>query len=133
MVKLPFAPFSGYNEYIKKPHKGSLPASETGDQNAGSQETPRTVGPNDANKIAQDTESENKAAVRTSDGKTVSLPCGEEGKETGTERVITKIKNAIQQFVEFIQDLKPQFDEDIEYYRDWIKREIVHFFLSFNS
>ena len=122
--KLPFAPFSGYNEYIKEPAKGSLARDESGDQSAASQETPRTVGPRDGATIAQAAESENKAVVRTSDGKTVSLPCGEEGKETGTERVINKIKNAIQQFVEFIQDLKAQFDEEIEYYRDWIKREI---------
>ena len=43
--KLPFAPFSGYNKYIKEPAKGSLAKSESGDQNAASQETPRTVSP----------------------------------------------------------------------------------------
>ena len=123
--KLPFAPFSGYNKYIKEPAKGSLAKSETGDQNAASQETPRTVGPRDGATVAQAAESENKAVVRTSDGKTVSLPCGNEGEENkGSKKTINKIKNAIQQFVEFIQDLKAQFDEKIEYYRDWIKREI---------
>ena len=117
----PFGNLSGYNDFIKKPAKGSLCADETGDQNAASQKSPRTVGPKDGKKI----DPECPAVVRTSDGKTVSLPCGDQGEENkGSKKVINKIKNALQQFVEFIQDLKAQFDEKIEYYRDWIKKEI---------
>ena len=117
----PFGTLTGYSELNKKPAKGSLCPDETGDQNAASQKSPRTVGPKDGKKI----DPECPAVVRTSDGKTVSLPCGDQGEENkGSKKVINKIKNALQQFVEFIQDLKAQFDEKIEYYRDWIKREI---------
>jgi len=117
----PFGNLTGYNDFVKKPAKGSLCPDETGDQNAASQKSPRTVGPKDGKKI----DPECPAVVRTSDGKTISLPCGDQGEENkGSKKVINKIKNALQQFVEFIQDLKAQFDEDIEYYRDWIKREI---------
>ena len=117
----PFGNLTGYSELNKKPAKGSLCPDETGDQNAASQKSPRTVGPKDGKKI----DPECQAVVRTSDGKTVSLPCGDQGEENkGSKKVINKIKNALQQFVEFIQDLKAQFDEKIEYYRDWIKKEI---------
>jgi len=37
---------------------------------------------------------------------------------------LSKIKNAIEGFVKFLQDLKAQFDEGLEYYRDWVDREI---------
>ena len=119
--KLPFAPFSGYNEYIKRPAKGSLQASESGDQNAATQQSSRGVSPADAARV----DSNNPAAKRTSDGKIVGLPCGTEGEDSkGNKGTINKIKNAIEGFVQFLQDLKAQFDEGIEYYRDEINREI---------
>ena len=117
----PFGSFTGYNDFVKKPAKGSLCPDETGDQNAAAQKSPRGVGPKDGKKI----DPECPAVVRTSDGKVISLPCGTEGEDSkGSKGTINKIKNAIQGFVEFIQDLKAQFDEGIEYYRDWVKREI---------
>ena len=119
--KLPFAPFSGYNEYIKEPHKGSLAKSESGDQNAATAKQPAGLSPADAKKV----DPSNPAAKRTSDGKIIRLPCGTEGEDTkGNKGTITKIKNAIEGFVQFLQDLKAQFDEGLEYYRDWVDREI---------
>jgi len=119
--KLPFAPFSGYNEYIKEPPKGALKKSESGDQNAATAQQPTGTSPADAQKI----DPNNPAAKRTSDGKIIRLPCGTEGEETkGNKGTITKIKNAIEGFVQFLQDLKAQFDEGLEYYRDWVDREI---------
>lgn len=119
--KLPFAPFSGYNEHIKEPPKGALKKSESGDQNAATAKQPTGTSPADAKKIDPD----NPAAKRTSDGKIIRLPCGTEGEETkGNKGTITKIKNAIEGFVQFLQDLKAQFDEGLEYYRDWVDREI---------
>lgn len=119
--KLPFAPFSGYNKYIKEPSKGSLAKSESGDQNAATAKQPIGVSPADAKKV----DPSNPAAKRTSDGKVIRLPCGTEGEDTkGNKGTITKIKNAIEGFVKFLQDLKAQFDEGLEYYRDWVDREI---------
>lgn len=119
--ELPFSPFSGYNKYIKKPAKGSLAASEAGDDNKKSNQSPVGLSPADAKKA----DPENPASVRTSDGKVISLPCGTEGEGSkGSKGTINKIKTAIQGFIQFIQDLKAQFDEGIEYYRDWVKREI---------
>ena len=118
---LPFSPFSGYNKYIKRPSKGTLAASESGDDNKKSNQSPVGLSPSDAKRV----DPENPAAVRTSDGKVIQLPCGTEGEGSkGSKGTINKIKTAIQGFVKFIQDLKAQFDEKIEYYRDWIKREI---------
>jgi len=76
--KLPFAPFSGYNKYIKEPAKGSLSKSESGDQNAATAKQPIGVSPSDAKKV----DPSNPAAKRTSDGKVIRLPCGTEGEDT---------------------------------------------------
>ena len=118
---LPFTPFSGYNEYVKRPAKGSLATSETGDNSNDANQTPQGLSPADAAKVNP----ENPAAKRTSDGKVIPLPCGSEGEDSkGSKKTINKIKNAIQQFVQFLQDLKAQFDEKLEQYRDWVDREI---------
>ena len=118
---LPFTPFSGYNEYVKRPAKGSLATSETGDNSNDANPSPRGLSPADAAKVNPD----DPAAKRTSDGKVIPLPCGSEGEDSkGSKKTINKIKNAIQQFVQFLQDLKAQFDEKLEQYRDWVDTEI---------
>jgi len=118
---LPFAPFSGYNQYIKEPSSYSLKKSESGDQNIATAEPPRGVSVTDA----KGADPANPAARRTSDGKVISLPCGTEGEDSkGSKGVITKIKIAVEGFVAFMQDLKAQFDAGLEYYRYKINEEI---------
>ena len=115
---LPFAPFTGYNKYIKKPPANITPPDESGDQNVLSQRSQVGLSPADAKKNGR-------AATRTSDGKSITLPCGDEGeKSKGSQKIINDIKNSIEQFTKFIQDLKADFDEGIAYYQDWIKKEI---------
>lgn len=50
--QVPFAPFTGYNDNIKRP-SGTLKAEESNQQNAGSQKSPRSVSPSTAAKIAE--------------------------------------------------------------------------------
>ena len=118
---LPFAPFSGYNQYVKEPSSYSLKKSESGDQNIATAEPPRGVSVTDAVRA----DSANPAARRTSDGKPITLPCGTEGEDSkGSKGVINKIKNALEGFVAFIKDLKAQFDAGLEYYRYKVSEEI---------
>jgi hypothetical protein len=49
---VPFAPFTGYSDNIKKP-SGTLKAEESNQQNAGSQKSPRSVPPSVAAKLSQ--------------------------------------------------------------------------------
>lgn len=51
---IPFSPFTGYNNNIKKP-SGTLKAEESNQQNAGSQKSPRSVSPSTAAKINSQT------------------------------------------------------------------------------
>jgi len=119
--KLPFAPFSGFNQYIKQPPKGVLATSESGDQNRLSAPDPQPLGPAQSKAV----DPTNPAARRTSDGKIITSPCGSESEESkGSKKVINEIKNTIQGYVQFLQDLKAQFDEKIEHYRDEVDREI---------
>jgi len=118
---LPFTPFSGYNEYVKKPPKGVLATSEIGDNSNDANKSPTGLSPADAKRV----DPNNPAAKRTSDGKIISSPCGSESEESkGSKKVINEIKNTIQGYVQFLQDLKAQFDEKIEQYRDDVDREI---------
>ena len=117
----PFKSFSGYTDKMKKPSKSALKPTETGDQSKESQESPKNLSAATAKKVNQ----ENPATYTSTDGTIISLPCGSDGEENkGSKGVINKIKNALQGFVDFLQNAKAKFDEKIEYYRDWIKQEI---------
>lgn len=117
----PFRSFSGYSDTMKKPSKAALKATETGDQSNASQESPRNLPPAKAAKSKPD----NPATYTNSDGKVISLACGnDEEANKGNKSVISKIKNAIQGFVEDLQNFRASIDLNIEYARKWIKDEI---------
>ena len=117
----PFKSFSGYSNTMKKPSKGALKATETGDQSNAAQESPRNLPPAKAAKSKPD----NPATYTNSDGKVISLACGNDEEENkGNKSTIEKIKTAIQGFVEDLQNFKARIDINIEAGRDWIKEQI---------
>jgi len=117
----PFKSFSGYSETMKKPSKAAVKATETGDQSSAAQESPRNLPPAKAAKYKP----ENPATYTNSDGKVISLACGNDEEENkGNKSIITKIKDAIQGFVEDLQNFKAQIDGGLEEAREWINKEI---------
>ena len=117
----PFKSFSGYSNTMKKPSKAALKATETGDQSNAAQESPRNLPPAKAAKHKP----ENPATYTNSDGKVISLACGNDEEENkGNKSTIEKIKTAIEGFVEDLQNFKARIDINIEAGRDWIKEQI---------
>jgi len=117
----PFGVISGYSEKIKKPSKSVLSADESNQPTADSQASPKNLSETDAKKVNKD----NSSTYTSTDGYVIDLPCDDEPKDsTGIKKVINKVKTIIEEFVDWIQRQKAKFDEGIEYYRDWIKKEI---------
>jgi len=117
----PFKSFSGYTDKMKEPSKSVLKASESGDQNKKSQESPKNLSATTAKKVNND----NPATYTSTDGYVIDLPCDDEPEDSsGIKKAINKVKTIIEEFVDWIQRQKAKFDEGIEYYRDWIKKEI---------
>ena len=117
----PFKSFSGYSDTMKKPSKAALKATETGDQSNAAQESPRNLPPAKASKTKPD----NPATYTNSDGKVISLACGNDEEENkGNKSTIEKIKTAIQGFVEDLQNFKAKIDLKLEAARDWIHEQI---------
>ena len=115
----PFGVFSGYGESFKKAPDYVIKNNETNQPTADSQPSPRNLPPRVVSS------SDNKSTYTSTDGIKIPLPCGEDGEENkGSKGTINKIKNAIQGFIDFLQNAKAMFDEKTEYYRDWIKQEI---------
>lgn len=117
----PFGVFAGNKNKFTEKSKYAIKNSNTNEPRVDSQESPVNL-PQDKAKKARP---ENPAVYTSTDGTVISLPCGGDGEENkGTKGVINKIKNALQGFVDFLQNAKAKFDEKLEYYRDWIKQEI---------
>ena len=115
----PFGVFSGYGESFKKAPDYVIKNNETNQPTADSQPSPRNLPP----RVVSPTD--NKSTYTSTDGIKIPLPCGEDGEENkGSKGTINKIKSAIQGFIDFLQNAKAMFDEETEYYRDWIKQEI---------
>jgi len=115
----PFGVFSGYGESFKKAPDYVIKNNETNQSTADSQPSPRNLPP----RVVSSTD--NKSTYTSTDGIKIPLPCGEDDEENkGSKGTINKIKNAIQGFIDFLQNAKAMFDEKTEYYRDWIKQEI---------
>ena len=115
----PFGVFSGYGESFKKAPDYVIKNNETNQPTADSQPSPRNLPP----RVVSPTD--NKSTYTSTDGIKIPLPCGEDSEENkGSKGTINKIKSAIQGFIDFLQNAKAMFDEETEYYRDWIKQEI---------
>ena len=119
--KIPFGAFSGYGKSFKEPPSYVIKKSESNEPTANSQASPKNLSSTDAKKVNKD----NPATYTSTDGYVIDLPCDDEPKDSsGIKKAINKVKTIIEEFVDWIQRQKAKFDEGIEYYRDWIKKEI---------
>lgn len=111
--KLPFQSFTGHTGKNKKPPASVTRKGESNDANAQAQKPNQHLSPADAKKV-------DAAAYSSMDGAIIPLPCA----ESGSKKTIQEIKDAIQQFVKDVQNIKIMLDGGISYVQDWIKTEI---------
>lgn len=112
--KLPFGSFSGYTDQIKRPSATSVSPNESNDPSAASKPSPRHVSPKDAKAVNP----ENPAAMASAEGAVIKLP-----KPEGD--AIDKIQAAVEDFSDFVANVKAQFDGGLEFVKEWINNEIV--------
>jgi len=117
---IPFGVYGGSDKIVDPP-KSAIKNSNTNDASASSQQSPRNTSETDASRA----DPENPSTYTSTDGYTVDRPCEDDPKDkTGIQKLINKIKTVIEEFTDWIQRQKAKFDEKIEYYRDWINKEI---------
>ena len=126
---LPFGVFSGYSKSFKKVSDYVITNSETSEP--GSQPDPQNIPPKNA---ADDPQGNgNKAATTSTSGYVITLPCGSGGddkandggkKKSKATKAIEKIKNDIERFTQWLGNKKALFDENLEWLRDEIDKEI---------
>lgn len=112
--ELPFGAFTGYTDKIKRPSPTSVSPNESNDPSAASKPSPRHVSPKDAKKIDKD----NPAAMASAEGSVIKLP-------TEDKDAISKIQAAVEDFSDFVSNVKAQFDAGIDFVKEWIDNEIV--------
>jgi len=117
----PFTPYTGFADTFKAKPSYVIKNDQTSGAQGSVLEAPRSLSQKDAKRVDPD----NPATYTSTDGYTIPLPCGnEEEKNKGSKGTINKIKNAIEQFTQWLQNKKALFDEDIEWLRDEIDKEI---------
>ena len=130
--KLPFGVFSGYSKSFKKVSDYVIANSETNDANPKSRPDPQNVSPKTAATDPQ--KNGNKAAISSSAGYKITLPCGNgnddkansggEKKKSKATKAIENIKNDVERFTQWLGNKKALFDENLEWLRDEIDKEI---------
>ena len=119
--QIPFGVNSGFSDSFKKKPSSVIKNDESNQSTPDSRPSPTKRGVAQAKRTNPD----NPATYTSTDGYTIPLPCGnEEEKNKGSKGTINKVKIAIEQFVKWLQDKKAKFDEDIEWLRDEIDKEI---------
>ena len=127
--RMPFGVFSGYSESFKPKSKYVI----TNDESSGPNTAPdaQNVSGKDASRDTQG--NGNVAATTSSSGYVISLPCGSGGddkandgpkKKSKATKAIEKIKNDIERFTQWLGNKKALFDENLEWLRDEIDKEI---------
>ncbi len=122
-VVSPFGVYSGYSKSVKKPPNYIIKNDETSESSEESRPDTQDVSPAEAEQDPQ--RNGNQASTTSTTNYNISLPCSSEEEDNkGSKKVIKDIKNSIQQFTQWLQNQKAFLDEDIEYYRDEVKKEI---------
>jgi hypothetical protein len=120
----PFGVFSGYSESFKPISKYVIKNDETNEP--GSSPDPQPISPEQAGRDPQ--KNGNVAATTNTTGYVISLPCGSGGdspkKKTRATRAIENIKNDVERFTQWLGNKKALFDENLEWLRDEIDKEI---------
>ena len=115
---IPFGVFGGSDKIVDPP-KYAINSSNTNDA------SPSSPARNTSSTHAKKADSKNAAVYTETDGYVVDRPCEDDPKDqSGVGKAINKIKTIIEQFNDWIQRQKAKFDEEIEFYRDWINKEI---------
>ena len=112
---LPFRPFTGYTETLKKPTETVLKASES--TGAVESESPMQVSQADADKVSEASGTGNRATMSSFNGKVVHLGCG----KSQAQESISKMRVGVQNLVGDVTNLKSKFDVNTEFYRDKVK------------
>ena len=116
----PFGVFGG-SDRVRQPPSSAITKSNTNENTTQSQPSPSNLSQPDANNARPD----NRATYTSTDGMVINTACADEADDkTGVKGTINKVKTIIEEFVDWIQRQKAKFDEGIEYYRDWINKEI---------
>jgi hypothetical protein len=110
---LPFVPFTGYTDNIKKPAKSVLKADQSGDQNAAAQKSPQHVSPAQAGGIAADAVSYSSVI-----GSTVRFGSASSGS------TISKITTEINNVISFVQNISAIISDGGNYLNRIISYEI---------
>ena len=118
--EIPFGVFGG-SDRVRQPPSSAITKSNTNENTIESQPSPSNLSQPDANNARPD----NRATYTSTDGMVINTACADEADDkTGVKGTINKVKTIIEEFVDWIQRQKAKFDEGIEYYRDWINKEI---------
>jgi len=122
--KMPFGVFSGYGKSFKKAPDYIIKNSNTNEPSG--QPSPKNIPP----KKAAESKDGNKASTTSTAGYVITLPCGSGGDDTSGKKkskatkAIEKIKNDIERFTQWLSNKKALFDENLEWLRDEIDKEI---------
>ena len=125
----PFGVFSGYSESFKPISKYVIKNDETNEP--GSSPDPQPISPEQAGKDPQ--RNGNVAATTNTTGFVITLPCGSGGddkandgpkKKSKATKAIEKIKNDVERFTQWLGNKRALFDENLEWLRDEIDKEI---------
>jgi hypothetical protein len=122
--KMPFGVFSGYGKSFKKASDYIIKNSNTNEP--GGQPSSKNIPP----KKAAESKDGNKASTTSTAGYVITLPCGSGGDDTSGKKkskatkAIEKIKNDIERFTQWLSNKKALFDENLEWLRDEIDKEI---------
>jgi len=112
--KLPFGSFTGYTDQIKRPSPTSVSSNESNDISAASKPSPRHLSPKDAKKV----DKENPAAIASAEGAVIKLPVKEKD-------AIAKIQSELEGFSNFLENVKAQFDANLDFVKEWVDNEII--------
>ena len=112
--KLPFGSFTGYTDQIQRPSATTVSANESNDVSAASKPSPKHLSPKDAKKV----DKENPAAMASAEGAVIKLP-------TKEKDAVAKIQSELEEFSNFIQNVKAQFEEGLDFVKEWVDNEIT--------
>lgn len=112
--EIPFAPFTGYTDNIKKP-SGTLKAEESNQQNAGSQKSPRSVSPSTAAKINSQTPGAEEISYFSGIGQKIVF--GNSCEDTaikGISTEVTNLLNKVQNVSSVFSNISNEIDRTVE-------------------
>jgi hypothetical protein len=111
---IPFAPFTGYTDNIKKP-SGTLKAEESNQQNAGSQKSPRSVSPSTAAKINSQSPGSEEISYFSGIGQKIVF--GNSCEDTaikGISTEVTNLLNKVQNVSSVFSNISNEIDRTVE-------------------